>query len=848
MSDSVYTHVKRLGDKIWSRGIDLETGKRWTHTDDFCPTLFTDSAVGGTGFSDIYGQPCTPRFFEGGMREATSFKKNSAVPVKGQEDFVLQWIAKNYGNELEVDPKKVRKCFFDIEVDSPEFPFPEKAKYQITTITTWTNVDDRFHAWSQKPWKREDTYLEDKTVADRVDFKQMTERDILSSWILLIRHKEIDILSGWNSEGFDVPYIINRIRQIFGESVIKKLSPFNHISKKTINTKYGEQTVFGISGISHLDYQQLYTKFTFTPRPDYKLQTIAEEEGIEGKIQYEGSLDNLWHENPQLYMDYNIQDVNVILELDQKLKLCDLAVSMAYYAGVNFETVFSPIKTWDAIIFNDAKRNNLVIPESKPGEEEEFEGAYVVPTKPGFWDWVVSFDLTSLYPSVIRMMNISPETVAGDTSHEEVIDYVYKKPDSVQDKLNSDEFAMTPNGRLFKREPQGIIAKNIEKVFFQRKDAKKTSKDYEKQADSTSGEEKDRFEKLAADYDIFQHNLKILINSLYGAIGSRWFRYYDNANALAVTSMGQLVNRWMGRKTNEWISEQLGYDTEQDYIAAGDTDSIYVTLNEYVERFLKPKVGNDPEKLVKALDMVIEKRIKPHLEAGFQELHEYMNGRENTLSADREVIAKSGVFVAKKRYFLDVWDDEGKYVPGGKLKITGMESVKGGTPKWARKELPVVYKKILQRDKNEVHTYIHEKETEYAQRSIYDIAKTISANNLEKYIGSDGQPQGRCPGHIRAVAAYNRICHDAGCEAVGEGDKVQMVELQKPNKIEPGNPQLPSFAWVSGEKLPMDLEKQLSHYTDHELLFYKTFKKPLESIFDAIDWSHENTSTMDSFM
>lgn len=481
-SNTVYTNVKRIGDRIWSRGIDLDTGKRWTSQDEFCPTLFVDTPVGDTGFQDIYGVPCMPKFFAGGMKEATDFKRNSAVPVKGQEDFVLQWIAKNYGNELEVDPKNVRKCFFDIEVDSPEFPFPETAKYQITSMTTWTNIDDRFHAWSQKPWRREDTYLQDKSVADRVEFQQQSERDMLSSWILLIRHKEIDIISGWNSEGFDVPYIINRIKQIFGETVVKKLSPFNHIAKKTINTKYGEQTVFGISGISHLDYQQLYKKFTFTPRPDYKLQTVAEEEGIEGKIQYEGSLDNLWQTNPQLYMDYNIQDVNVILELDQKLKLCDLAVSMAYYAGVNFETVFSPIKSWDAILFNDAKRNNLVVPEAKPGAEEEFEGAYVVPTKPGFWDWIVSFDLTSLYPSVIRMMNISPETVSGDTDHEEVIDYVYKKPESVQKKLGTDEYAMTPNGRLFSRDKQGIIAKNIEKVFFQRKDNKTKSKEYDLKA------------------------------------------------------------------------------------------------------------------------------------------------------------------------------------------------------------------------------------------------------------------------------------------------------------------------------------------------------------------------------
>lgn len=481
-----YLVVEQSGNMIQERYV--ENGVEKVREVPYEPTLFIHAQDHvKTKHKDIYGKPCLPKFFPS-IRDAKEWMQRSRgiVEILGMDDFKLAYISDTYGTgDIKYDAKHIRVANCDIEVTAPEFPDPTLAKYEIDAITHYDSIDDRYYVfdllnsadgkatpWDIKLAARSEAEGGDEVpqeLLDKVVYMPFeTEKEMLLEYIRLWEEKPPVIFTGWNIEGFDIPYILNRIKNVLGVSNMKRMSPFNRVTSKVIQNIYGDKEIFKISGVEILDYLDLYKKFAFTTQPTYKLDFIAEYETGMNKLAYDGPINKLRELSHQRYISYNIVDVYCVQLIDLKRGFINLSISMAYYAKMNITSVMSPVKTWDAIIFNSLKGDKLVLPESKSNTRQPYAGAYVKEPKPGAYKYVMSFDVTSLYPSIIRQVNISPETIAGQFVPPPMKDFINKMADRP-----SDEFSCSPSGMMYTKTKQGIIPQEITKVFFQRKDWKK---------------------------------------------------------------------------------------------------------------------------------------------------------------------------------------------------------------------------------------------------------------------------------------------------------------------------------------------------------------------------------------
>lgn len=477
-----YLNVERIGNEICERFV--ENGTERIVSKKYSPTLFIHSEQGD--YLDIYDKPCKAKKFDT-MYEASQWikqMKDIGLEVLGQEDFRLAYISDMYKGQVKFDQSEIRVCNIDIEVTAPEFPFPDEAKYPIDLLTHYDSIDDKYYVFDLlsspfgdvAPWDSKIAGLSEDENGDEIPQEVLekvvynafsSEKELLKAYIKHWKKKPPAILTGWNIEGFDIPYIINRIRNLFGEDAINHLSPFDKISQKTVQTMYGSKTIFSIHGMSVLDYLDLYKKFSFTNHPTYKLDYVAEFETGKGKLKYEGPISKLRELNHQRYVSYNIIDVHTVQEIDKIRGFITLSISMAYYAKMNIDSVMSPIKTWDSIIFNSLKDQGKVVPETKSHVRQPYPGAYVKEPEARSYNYVVSLDATSLYPSVIMQANISPETIVDSFTPHPILDYVHKKAPKP-----SEEYSCTPNGIMYTKEKRGVIPTEIEKVFKERKEWK----------------------------------------------------------------------------------------------------------------------------------------------------------------------------------------------------------------------------------------------------------------------------------------------------------------------------------------------------------------------------------------
>ncbi|CAH1068383.1 DNA polymerase II [Acinetobacter phage MD-2021a] len=484
--DNFYLVVEQSGDLIQERYV--ENGVEKVREIPYEPTLFIHAKEGvESKYKDIYGKPCIPKRFSS-IREAKDWmqKTRGIVEILGMDDFKLAYISDVYGKkDITYSRNAIRVANCDIEVTAGEFPNPTFAKYEIDAITHYDSIDDKYYVFDLLNSQRGrvskwDPVLAGKSIdeggdevpqhiLDKVVYMSFeTEKEMLLEYIRLWEEKTPVIFTGWNVEGFDIPYIVNRIKNVLGVSNMKRLSPFGKVTSKVIQNMYGDKEIFNISGIMILDYMDLYKKFAFTSQPSYKLDYIAEYEAGINKLEYDGPIDKLRESNHQRYISYNIVDVYCVQAIDAKRGFINLSISMGYYARMNIATVMSPVKTWDAIIFNSLKAEHLVLPEAKPNVRQPYEGAYVKNPVPGAYKYVLSFDVTSLYPSIIRQVNISPETIAGQFAPPKLSDFINKIAPSP-----SNEFSCSPSGMMYSKTKQGIIPQEITKVFFQRKEWKK---------------------------------------------------------------------------------------------------------------------------------------------------------------------------------------------------------------------------------------------------------------------------------------------------------------------------------------------------------------------------------------
>jgi DNA polymerase elongation subunit (family B) len=642
-----------------------------------------------------------------------------------------------------------------------------------------------------------------------------------------------DIITGWNIRFFDIPYLVNRIVKLFGEKTAKRLSPWGWYKESNITGIGGRKhQVYELVGVSALDYMDAYKKFTYVNQESYSLNHIAYVELEERKLDYSevDTLHELYRTDFQKFIDYNVHDVVLVENLEKKMKLLEMIISLAYLAKCNFNDVFSPVRMWDCICYNHLRDNNIVIPPKRREEKgEAYEGAYVKDPQIGRHKWVCSFDLNSLYPHLIMQYNISPETLLG--THEEtglVESMLNEEFDTTF--LKEKDITMTPNGSLYTRKYKGFFPSLMEKMYDDRVKYKKLLIDEQKK-----GRAADK-NKLSQYYNL-QVNLKIALNSAYGALGNQWFRFYDVRNAEAVSVAGQLSIRWAEKAVNKYMNKIL--ETEDvDYVLASDTDSLYVTLDPLIE-----KVGlEDTQKIIKFMDNVCDGKIQNVIDECYNKMAEYVNAFQQKMVMKREVLADVGIWTAKKHYVLNVHNSEGVQYEKPKLKIMGIEAVKSSTPEPCRNALKKAFKLIMNGTEQDVIDFIEEFKSMFKKLPPEDVFFPRSVKGLAKYSDAATIYRKSTPLHVKGSLIYNKLLQTRRLTKkypkIQEGEKIKYAYLTEPN---------PTGDSVIAVLNTLPKEFGLNEYINYEVQFEKSFLVPMKGILKSIGWDYEKRNDLMEF-
>ena len=588
-------------------------------------------------------------------------------------------------------------------------------------------------------------------------------------------------------------------------------------------------------GINVLDYMDLYKKFTYTNQESYRLDHIAFVELGQKKLdhsEYENFKD-FYTKDWQKFIDYNIKDVELVLQLEEKMKLLELAVALAYDAKVNLKDVYYQVRMWDTLIYNFLRQRNIVVPPAKrSNKDEKYAGAYVKEPIPGKYEWVVSFDLNSLYPHLIMQYNISPETLWESRHPSASVDRLLSKTDRIDPK-----FATCANGAQYRKDIHGFLPEMMQKIYDERVQSKKLMLIAKQEYEKTPTKE---LEKSISKYNNIQMARKIQLNSAYGAIGNQYFRYYNLRNAEAITLSGQVSIRWIENKVNGYLNKLLN-SNEKDYVIASDTDSIYICLDDLVTKVYGDKeVGQ--EKVVDFLDKACKEKIEPFIDRSYTELAEYTNAYEQKMFMKRENIAARGIWTAKKRYILNVWDSEGVRYNQPKLKMMGIEAVKSSTPMPCRKAIKDALNIMMTGEQDELIQFVNNFKEEFYSLPPEDIAFPRSVNGLRKFKSDTDVYSKGCPLHVRGSLLYNFYVSKKKLEnkypLIQEGEKIKYIYMKVGRTNYTGENVL-SFL----NTFPRELG--LEECLDRKAQFKKSFLDPLQIITNVIGWSTEKKSTLE---
>ena len=694
-----YTNVQMVGDNFLVRG--YEDGKHFATREKFYPTLFVDSKR-KTKYKTLDGLPVEP-IEPGTVRDCREFiKKYNEVEnfnVYGNERFIYQYISDKYPEtELKFDIEQIKLTTIDIEVKS-EYGFPdvESCAEEILLITLQDYTTKQIRTWGLGGFNNKQENVIYKSF--RTEYELLT--DFINWW--MIEDNTPEVITGWNSKLYDIPYLCRRIDRILGEKLKKRMSPWGLVTEEETFIAGRKHISYDIGGVSQLDYLDLYKKFTYKAQESYRLDYIASVELGQKKLDHSefDTFKDFYTKGWQKFVEYNIIDVELVDRLEDKMKLIELALTMAYDAKVNYEDVFYQVRMWDTIIYNYLKRRNIVIPpKNRSDKSDKYAGAYVKEPIPGKYDWVVSFDLNSLYPHLIMQYNISPETLL-DTRH----------PSVTVDKILSEDItfemykdnAVCANGAMYRKDVRGFLPELMEKMYNERVIFKKRMITAKKKYEKTPTK---NLEKEIARCNNIQMAKKISLNSAYGAIGNQYFRYYKLANAEAITLSGQVSIRWIENRMNKYLNKILKTENE-DYVIASDTDSIYLNLGPLVKTVYKGRETTN-ESIVSFLNKICEMELEKYITSSYETLANYVNAYDQKMFMKRENIADRGIWTAKKRYILNVWDSEGVRYEEPKLKMMGIEAVKSSTPAPCRLLIKNALKLMMNGTEEDVIDFIDE--------------------------------------------------------------------------------------------------------------------------------------------
>ena len=913
MKDEFYTSVCRHRNLIRYRGYTGE-GKRIQSYHDFKPTFYLPVKE-LTSIKTLNGENLK-KYNPGTMRDCDQFvrkyKDFSNARIYGNERYENQFISDFFHDASQIWQRDlINVTTIDIEVQSDHgFPDPKFASYPVTAITIKSNKDEAYYVWALGPW---DDYKSEVKMGpkEHVHYTRcFSEKDLLDKFISHWQVNYPDVVTGWNSTLFDWNYLINRFINVFNDGIPKKfwngkkrqyedyqisrralkLSPWKEINKAVKDFGGETHPWYDTQGIELMDYLPVFKKYAYTygTQESYKLDNIANVVLGERKLDYSeyGSLQSLYKENHQKFVDYNIRDVQVVQRIEEKLGLLTLCFEVAYKGLTNYRDAGGSVVVWDSIIYNDLRDKYIAVPPRKKStKERQIIGAHVKDPIIGMHEWVMSFDLNSLYPHIIMQYNMSPDTVlptmVEDVSVKDLVqDKDYKRPEGT---------CMAGNGQLFSTTKQGIIPQLIKKLYTERSTIKDAMLYYKNEADNLgqdttfierrilaamsidnqeglggSGDstirndnhkekaakiqdfhtgldrEPTKLDKKVATLDTKQLALKILMNTLYGALSNEYFRYFDPRIAEGVTLTGQYVIRSAEKVVNEWMNKKCG-TKRVDYVVAIDTDSLYINFGPFVKKHLADKSKTF------ILD-TLDKDVAPRLEDLFKETFEYLQEKTgcktNLMKMKREVIADKGIWTGKKHYMLSVLDSERVRYKEPDIKMMGIEAVRSSTPNIFRKLIKKTIKTIMTEDEQAVQDLIREErekilDLKYAPE---DVAFPRGVSNMDKYKDRSSIYRKATPIHVRGALLYNYFLTqhniDKKYEKIFSGDKIKFLYLKLPNRVKEN---------VIAFNGTLPEEFRVKEHIDYDLQFDKGYLEPIKSILQTIGWDTEKRATLEDF-
>ena len=837
-----YTNVASVGNNILYRGV--KQGRRVKYKIAYTPTLFLPSKK-PTKFTTLDGEYLEPMKFEN-IREARDFVKRyeevKNFKIYGNNSYAYAFIADEQKGMVDWKIEDLSIAVIDIEVGSENgFPDPYQANEPITAICIkYLNGQTTVFGCGDYELRGDETYI-----------KCEDEFNLCKKFLDFWQENCPDVISGWNIKFFDIPYLVNSFNKLFGEDETKKLSPWEFISSRKTIMNNQELTAYEFVGVSTLDYIELYRWYApgGKSQESYRLDAIAQVELGEGKISYDefDNLHALYRLNHQKFIEYNIKDVDLIFKLESKLKLIELGLTLAYDTKTNFEDIFAQTRMWDALIYNYLLDKNIIVPpKEKKHKSSAFEGAYVKVPQVGLHHYVASFDLNSLYPHLMMQYSISPETLVETSDYTPEMREIIMNGVSVDKLLNKEvdtsklkNVTITPNGQFFRTDKQGFLPKMLEEMYVDRSKFKKmmiqAKKDYEVETDLSKKKE---LKNKIARYDNLQLAKKVSLNSAYGALGSQYFRFYDLRMALAVTLAGQLSIRWIEKKLNDYLNKLL--KTDEDYVIASDTDSIYLRLGPLVNKVYSEKT--DINQIITFMDRVCEDKIQPYIDESYQELASYVHAYAQKMQMKREALANKGIWTAKKRYILNIYNNEGVQYKEPQMKVMGLEMIKSSTPAAIREKMKQSIKIMINGSEEDIHNFIEDFRVEFKKLPPEDISFPRGVNGLKEYSDSATLYKKGTPIHVKGAILYNHYLKQKNLTKtyplIQEGEKLKFTYLKQPNPFKDMVISFPS-------RLPKEFE--LQDYVDYDMQFDKAFLEPIKVILDCMNWSTEKKNSLESF-
>jgi DNA polymerase elongation subunit (family B) len=837
-----YSHAATIGNRVYIRGRKSDGTPVFLET-TYSPTYYlqapppakaTSSAVDGTPLA---------AFMCSNIREGREFLEKHPGHVYGDIQPEYMFLSDVYGaKDVIWNLDHLYIWNIDIEVDKdPQRGFAtvlDPFNPVISITVKWKHMGHKGVVVYGVPYNGA-TYI---PGPDITYIECATEEELLLKFLDDFRSAGDypDIITGWNVQFFDIPYMVNRLKRLFTEETWIRMAPFSRLTERAVFFEGQEQTVIDIKGLAILDYYELYRKFELVKQENYRLDTIAHIELGERKISYAEyrSLHQLYRKDYQKFIEYNIQDVHLVDRLDDKKKLIALVVALTYMAKCNFADTFKQVRLWDIMIYHHLRSMKKVVPPRRvQTKSQQYEGAYVKEPIVGMHQWVVSFDVASMYPHIIREWNLSPETIQPqrvtmntdtDAAVTELLD---RKIDT--EPIKQLGFAMAANGVLTNHQ-EGFLPDMLKKLYEERvrykKQMQKAEAKLEGETDPAIIAE---LKKEVASCNNQQQVRKVNLNSAYGAMGSEYFRFFSVPLAEAVTITGKMVIKWIAQDLNRYLNKT--FKTKKDYVIASDTDSVYLNLEPVAMLILEQHTSATNAEVVEALHQFSDKKIQPIINKSLTDIADYMHVANPCMTMVRDIIADKGVWTAKKRYILNVWDKEHQRYDEPKLKIMGIEAIKSSTPSIVRPWMKKAFKILMTGTQEELWTFLATCKTNFYKASFEDVAFSKSCNNIKKYEGQDK----RVPIHVRGALTFNRMLETTkllnSYETITEGEKIKYAYLRAPNVFGSNILSAPGGCPV---------EWNVEQHLDYDTQFDKAFIDPLNVILTCAKWTTEYQNTL----